>query len=102
MVKEVTESGSKPSSGKHSASTSSIDNISSKALAPKAPLSEPTSLEQLLSDMHFRFDGKPPLGNDSSLGQSAICNFVRDGRSVCMFVGNDSNLGHFVIVTFWR
>jgi len=97
MVKEVRETGNKPSSGKDSASTCPIDNLSSKELAAKAPLSEPISLEQLMIVKYFRFDGKPPTGKDSRLGQSSINRFWRDGRSICIFPGNDSNLGQLMM-----
>ncbi|WVZ02179.1 hypothetical protein V8G54_022985 [Vigna mungo] len=102
MVREVRESGSKSSSGKDSASSFSIHKLFREGLSPKAPFNEPISLEQFLSFMKFSFDGKPPSGNDSSLGQSYMHSLVRDGSSICIFPGNDSNLEHSLMVKSWR
>jgi len=98
MVREVRESGSKPSSGNDSLFTSLIHNLSKEELSPKAPFNEPTSLEHLRIVKFTRFDGKPPSGKDSSLGQSSIRRLLRDGSSICMFLGNDSNLDQFLSV----
>ncbi|WVZ02182.1 hypothetical protein V8G54_022988, partial [Vigna mungo] len=92
------EGGSKLSSGKHSASSSDISKLSKEELSPKAPFNDPTSLEQLMSFISSRFDGKPPLDNNLSLGQSIIRSLHRDGSNICMFAGNDSNLGHLLII----
>ena len=81
MVREVRERGSKPSSGKHSASSFSIHKVSKEELSVKAPFNEPTSLEQLMILSTLRFDGKPPLGNDSSTEQPCIVRVWRfDGK----------------------
>jgi len=67
-------------------------------LSPKASFTSPTSLEPFLSVRSSRFDGKPPSGKDSRFGQSRIDKLLRDQSSICMFRGNDSNLGHSVMV----
>jgi len=100
MIREVRESGSKPSSGKHSASISAIHNLSKEELSVKAPFSEQTSLEQLMIDRSLRFDGKPPSGNDSSTEQPSIVRVWRfDGKPLS---GNDLSLGISFIIKVWR
>ena len=69
MVREVRETRSKPSSGKHSASNSEIHKLTKEKRSLKAPFCELTSFEQLLIASFSTFDGKPLSGNDSSLGQ---------------------------------
>jgi len=92
MIREGRESGSKPSSGKHSTSGSIIHKVSKEELSVRAPFSEPTSLEQLMIFRTLRLDGKPLSGNDSSIEQPCMHKLLRDGSSICMLPGNDSNL----------
>jgi len=61
-----------------------------------------SNLRHLIIVRRSRFKGKPPSGNNSCFGQSFIHINLRDGNNIWIFVGNDSNLGHFLIVTSYR
>jgi hypothetical protein len=47
------------------------------------------SLIQSTIQSVFKFEGKPPSGNESTSGSESNCKFCREGRRECMFSGND-------------